>query len=228
MGNPKNRKNIFADKATLILRKMLSHPEKKWVIRDFTGENGVSLGMAQGVLEVMSRKGYIERVKKGPDSFALLTNARELVDDWTQSYNFELNDMHTYYSPDKNILPKLKKYLKDKKYCLTLHSGANMMTSYVVTDNVYMYFSPANWDKELLDLRQHLDLKELVSGGNIHIIRPYYKNSAYYHTQMVKGYKVASNLQLYLDLYQFKPRGREHAEYLEDQLKEKGMTVYAS
>lgn len=228
MNNSKNRKNIFADKATLILRKMLSQPGRKWVIRDFTGDNGVSLGMAQGVLEVMSRKGYIERVIKGPDSYALLTNARELVGDWTQAYNFELNDIHTYYSPDKNILSKLKKYLKDKEYCLTLHSGANMMTSYVVTDNVHVYFSPANWDKELLALRQHLELKELVSGGNVHIIRPYYKNSAYYDTQTINGYKVASNLQLYLDLYQFKPRGREHAEYLENQLKEKGMTVYAS
>lgn len=228
MNNSRNRKNIFADKATLILRKMLSQPGRKWVIRDFTGDNGVSLGMAQGVLEVMSRKGYIERVKKGPDSYALLTNARELVGDWTQAYNFELNDIHTYYSPDKNILSQLKKYLKDKKYCLTLHSGANMMTSYVVTDDVHVYFSPANWDKELLELRQHLDLKELVSGGNVHIIRPYYKSSAYYNTQTINGYTVASNLQLYLDLYQFKPRGREHAEYLENQLKEKGMAIYAS
>jgi len=228
MNKPKNGKNIFADKATFILRKMLSNPGKKWVTRDFTGENGVSLGMAQGVLEVMSKKGYIERVKKGPDSFTLLTNARELVKDWTKAYNFELNDIHTYYSPDKNIMSKLKDYLKDKEYCLTLHSGVNLMTSYVVTDNVHVYFSPANWKKELLDLRQQLDLKELVRGGNIHIIRPFYKNSVYYNTQTIKGYKVVSNLQLYLDLYQFKPRGREHAEYLENQLREKGKNLYES
>ncbi|MGA1825750.1 MAG: type IV toxin-antitoxin system AbiEi family antitoxin [bacterium] len=228
MNKPKNRKNIFADKATIILRKMLSNPGKKWVIRDFTGENGVSLGMAQGVLEVMSKKGYIERVKKGPDSFALLTNAKELVEDWTTVYNFELNDIHIYYSPDKDIMFKLKDYLKDKEYCLTLHSGANLMTSYVVTDNVHVYFSPANWKKELLDMRQQLDLKELVRGGNIHIIQPFYKNSVYYNTQMIKGYKVVSNLQLYLDLYQFRPRGREQAEYLENRLKEKGKNLYES
>jgi hypothetical protein len=228
MNKSKNGKNIFADKATFILRKMLSNPGKKWVTRDFTGENGVSLGMAQGVLEVMSKKGYIERVKKGPDSFALLTNAKELVEGWKKAYNFELNDMYTYYSVDTNIISKLKDYLKGKEYCLTLHSGANLMTSYVVTDNVYFYFSPANWKKELLDLRQQLDLKELVRGGNIHIIRPFYKNSVYYNSKMIKGYKVASNLQLYLDLYQFKPRGREHAEYLENQLKEKGKNLYES
>jgi len=226
MNKPKNGKNIFADKATLILRKMLSNPSKKWVIRDFTGENGVSLGMAQGVLEVMSKQGYIERVKRGPSSFALLTNVRKLIEDWMKAYYFELNDIHTYYSPDKNIMPKLKDYLKDKEYSLALHSGANLMTFYVMTDNIYVYFSPLNWEKELLDLRQRLDLKELVRGGNIHIIRPFYKNSVYYNTQMIKGYKIVSNLQLYLDLYQFKPRGKEHAEYLENQLKEEGKNLY--
>ena len=228
MNKPKNGKNIFADKATFILRKMLSNPGKKWVTRDFTGENGVSLGTAQGVLETMSKKGYIERAKRGPDSFALLTNARELIEGWVKAYYFELNDIHTYYSPDKNIILKLKDYLKDKQYSLTLHSGANLMTSYVVTDNIYVYFSPANWKKELLDLRQQLDLKELVRGGNIHIIRPFYKTSVYYNTQTIKGYKVVSNLQLYLDLYQFKPRGREHAEYLENQLNEKGKNLCES
>ncbi len=228
MNGHTNGTNIFADKATFILRKMLSEPGKKWVTRDFTGDRGVSLGMAQGTLEAMSKKGYIERVKRGPESYALLTNKNELIGDWIKEYHFELNEVETYYSPDKNILGKLKDYLANKQYALTLHSGANLITSYVVTDNTHVYFSPANWKKELLDLRQQLDLKELVRGGNIHVIKPFYKNSVYYNTQTIKGYKVVSNLQLYLDLHQFKPRGREHAEYLENQLKEKGKNLYES
>ncbi|MFH1784552.1 MAG: type IV toxin-antitoxin system AbiEi family antitoxin [bacterium] len=228
MNKPKDVKNIFADKATLLLRKMLSNPDRKWVTRDFTGKDEVSLGMAQGVLETMTRKGYIERVKRGPDSFTLLTNTLKLIDDWVAAYHFELNDIHTYYSHDKTILQKLKDCLKDKQYALTLHSGANLITSFVLTDQVYVYFSSENWEKELLDLRQRLELKELVSGGNIHIIRPFYRNSAFYNTQIIKGYKVVSSLQLYLDLYNFKPRGKEHAEYLRQHLKEKGKGFYES
>lgn len=228
MYKPNNMKNIFADKATFILRRMLFNPGKKWVTRDFTGENGVSLGMAQGVLEAMAKKGYIERVKRGPDSYTILTNIQEMVDDWVAAYRFELNDTHTYYSPDKNILLRVKNYLKDKQYALTLHSGANLITSFVVTDQIYLYFTPKNWKKDILDLRQQLDLKELVRGGNIHIIRSYYKKSVFYNAQQVKGYKVVSNLQLYLDLYNFKPRGKEHAEYLNQSLKEKGKDLYES
>lgn len=52
--NNKN-KNIFADKATYLLRKMLIEPEHKWVIRDFTDKQGLSLGMAQAVLNRMEQ-----------------------------------------------------------------------------------------------------------------------------------------------------------------------------
>jgi len=228
MNNAKKMRNVFADKASLILRKILSHPDKKWVTRDFTGQEGVSIGMAQGVLEAMAKRGYIERIKRGPDSYALLTNKENLIHDWLAAYRFELNEVDTYYSPDTNILLGLKNYLKDKQYALTLHSGANLTTSFVITDHVYLYFEPQNWSKDLLDLRQRLDLKELVRGGNIHIIRPYYKKSVFYNAQTIKGHKVVSNLQLYLDLYNFKPRGQEHAEYLKKALEEIGKSLYGS
>lgn len=226
MSKPTNGKNIFADKATFILRKMLSNPQKKWVTRDFTGDDGVSLGMAQGALETMAQKGYLERVKRGRDSYALLTNKDELISDWVAEYSFDQNEVETYYSPDKNILSKIKNYLTGKPYALTLHSGANLITSYVVTDQVHLYFSAE--EKDILEMRQQLDLKELVRGGNIHIARPYYKNSVFYGARTVKGYKVVSDLQLYLDLYNFKPRGREHAEYLKKTLEDKGKNLYES
>ncbi|MFC1643454.1 type IV toxin-antitoxin system AbiEi family antitoxin [Chlamydiota bacterium] len=226
MKSSKGMRNVFADKASIILRKMLCHPGKKWVIRDFTGDEGVSIGMVQGVLETMSRRGYIERVKRGPESYSLLTNEDGVIRDWLQSYRFEQNEVDTYYSPDTAILSKLKKHLKEKEYALTLHAGANLITSFVVADHIYVYLNSANWDKDVLDLRQRLDLKELVRGGNIHIIRPYYKKSVFLNVQTITGYKVVSNLQLYLDLFNFRPRGQEHAEYLKTYLKEIGKNLY--
>jgi len=75
-------KNVFADKASLVLRKMLQSPERKWVVRDFTGLGGISLGMSQEVLKAMEKKGYIERVKKGPNSYTILTNQEKLISNW--------------------------------------------------------------------------------------------------------------------------------------------------
>jgi len=218
-------KNIFSDKATIIPRKMLQHPQREWVVRDFTGPDGISLGMAQSVLEAMAQKGYVERVKRGPDSHSILTNKDMLITDWLKEYEFELNTVDSYYSTDKKVLEKAKDLLKEKQYALTLHTGTNLMTSFVKTDEVYVYLQLVDWDRDILDLRQKLDLKELVRGGNFHIIRPYYKNSVFFNRQKIKGFEVVSNLQLYLDLYNFQPRGREHAEYLKKSLKEKGKSL---
>jgi len=215
-------KNIFSDKATLIPRKMLQDPKRNWVVRDFTGPRGVSLGMAQSVLEAMAKKGYVERVKRGPDSYTVLTNKDMLIADWLKVYEFELNTVDSYYSPDKKVLERIKDVLRQEQYALTLHTGANLLTSFVKTDDIYIYLKLADWDREILDLRQKLELKELVRGGNFHIISTYYKNSAFFNKQKIKGFAVVSNLQLYLDLYNFQPRGREHAEYLMKLLEEKG------
>jgi len=215
-------KNIFADKASLVLRKMLKDPEKRWVVRDFTGPGGVSLGMSQEILEAMVKKGYVERIKKGRDSYTILTNKEKLISDWLNEYHFNLNTIDTYYSSDKNILKKFKRVLKDDQYALTLHTGANLITSFVRTEDIFIYVYLKDWEKDILDIRQKLDLKELVRGGNIHLIHPFYKNSLFFNTQKIKGYTVVSNLQLYLDLYNFQPRGREQAEYLKNLLEEKG------
>lgn len=219
--NPRT-KNIFADKATLVTRKMLLEPKRKWVVRDFIGQRELSLGMAQEVLDAMEKKGYVERVKKGPESYTILANKETLVADWQKEYEFDLNKIYTYYSPDRNILKKIKEHLKGNQYALTLHGGANLITTFVKTEDIFFYLHSFDWDKDILTLRQKLGLKELVRGGNVYIIRPYYKTSVFFNTQKIKGFNVVSNLQLYLDLYNFQPRGREHAEYLKRLLEEKG------
>jgi len=221
MGKNYRMKNIFADKASLVLRKMLQNPERKWVVRDFTGPGGVSLGMSQEVLKAMEKKGYIERVKKGPNSYTILTNKEKLISDWLEEYSFDQNVIDTYYSANKNILNKFRKVLKENQYALTLHTGANLITSFVRTEEIFIYMNLKDWEKDILDIRQKLDLKELVRGGNIQLIHSFYKNSAFFNTQKIKGYTVVSNLQLYLDLYNFQPRGREQAEYLKNLLEEK-------
>jgi hypothetical protein len=215
-------KNIFADKASLVQRKMLQNPERKWVVRDFTGHEGISLGMSQEVLKAMEKKGYIERVKKGPNSYTIITNKEKLISDWLEEYSFDQNVIDTYYSANKNILNKFRKVLKENQYALTLHTGANLITSFVRTEEIFIYMNLKDWKKDILDIRQKLDLKELVRGGNIHLIHPFYKNSVFFNTQKIKGYTIVSNLQLYLDLYNFQPRGREQAEYLKNLLEEKG------
>lgn len=219
-------KTIFSDKATIVIRAMLSQPEKKWVARDFEKEFGVGRARAAAVLSILRKKGFVGGIRSGRLAYSILLNKKALLDEWLKFYNFELNKLHLYYSAYEDVLPRLKDYFDTKKltdrYALTLHTGANFITNYVNTQAVYCYLKYEDFNEVSLDLRQALNLKELRKGGNFYLIRPYYKNGAFFNNKKIKGYNIASCLQLYLDLYNFPQRGREHARYLLKILKEEG------
>lgn len=219
-------KTIFSDKATIVIRAMLSQPEKKWVSRDFEKDSGVGRARAAAVLSILRKKGFVGGIRSGRLAHSILLNKKALLDEWLKFYSFEFNKIHLYYSPYEDVLPRLKDYFEAKNlpsgYALTLHTGANLLTNYVNTPAVYCYLRSENFNEISLDLRQALDLKELKKGGNFYLIRPYYKNGVFYKNQTIKGCKVVSDLQLYLDLYNFPQRGRDHAQYLLKTLKEEG------
>lgn len=222
-------KILLGDKANIIIRAMLSQPDRKWAARDFEKEFGVGRARAATVLSVLRAKGFVGGIRSGRLAHSVLQNKEELLEECLKVYKFELNEAYLYYSAREDILSRLKGYFaarnEPKKYALTLHTGANFITHYVNTPTIYCYLPTEHFKNTSLDLRQALDLKELKKGGNFYLIKPYYKSAVFFNTQTIKGYNVVSDLQLYLDLYNFPQRGRDHAEYLLETLKEEGKNL---
>lgn len=220
---------LLSDKATIIIQAMLSHPDRKWVARDFEKEFGVGRARAATVLSELRAKGFVGGIRSGRLAHSVLQNKEELIEEWLKLYKFERNESYLYYSAREDVLSRLKSYFASKNqeqaYALTLHTGANLITHYVNTPTMYCYLPAKNFKNASLDLRQALDLKELKRGGNFCLIKPYYKTAVFFNTQKIKGYNVVSDLQLYLDLYHFPQRGRDHAEYLLKTLKEEGKNI---
>ncbi len=218
-------KSIFNDKATVILRAMLSDPDRKWTVRNFENEFSLGRGYVSEILASLRKKGLVGGTSAGRFAHSKIIDREGLMKEWLNFYRFELNKTHLYYG-EGNPLKEMKDFLKAKKwdnrYALTLHTGANLISNYVNTDVVYCYLDSEGFDELSLEIRQALRLKELKMGGNVYFIKPYYRNSIFFNKQNIKGFSVVSNLQLYLDLYHFPQRGREHADYLLKILKEKG------
>jgi hypothetical protein len=221
-------KSIFSDKATVIIRAMLSEPKRKWTVRDFEKEFNVGRSWAAQVLAELRKKGFVGGIDSGRQAYSQLTDKEGLINEWLRAYTFDLNENYLYYS-EHNILKQMRAFFQNKKwedkYALTLHTGANLISNYVNTPLTYCYLDSDRFEEMSLEIRQALDLKELKNGGNVCFIRPYYKNSVFLHMQEIKGFSVVSNLQLYLDLYHFPQRGRDHADYLLKVLKEKGVEL---
>ena len=227
--NVQINRSLFRDKSTLILREILHAPDREWKVRDLVRKCRISIGLASRTLSFLDKLGFVERVNQGRIGYTRLIKKKELLELWIKNYDFSLNKTQSFYSPDKKILGKVRNFLKEKGldefYALTLHTGANLITSYMLTEDIHIYLNHYNFYKIISEMQDRVLLKQLVAGGNVHFIYPYYRNSVFHNVRKIATYRVVSNLQLYLDLYDFAPRGREHGEYLRNVLERKGEII---
>ncbi len=217
--------NIFSDRSSLVLRKILEEPEKKWTTLDFV-PLGVSTGLASEVLARAEALGYVERIRRGPESYSRLIRKDKLLKDWMNAYSFEKNLQSDYYYPKADFLKVCTRYLKEKKvsYALTLFSASRLIEIYVKDDRHFLYLDLER-DRFLPFLKEmqlQTGLMKLVQGGNVCFAMPFYRSSVFRHSNKLKGYRVASDLQLYLDLMGFPPSGPEEADHLVPYFKKKG------
>lgn len=222
-------RSLFRDKATFVLREMLHTPDRDWKVRDFVKKCKISIGLISRTLSFLDKLGFVERVNQGRIGYTRLIKKKELLELWVKNYDFSLNKTQSFYSPDKKILGKVRNFLREKGldefYALTLHTGANLTTSYMLTEDIHLYLNHYNFYKIISEMQDRILLKQLVVGGNVHFVYPYYRNSVFHNVRKITKYRVVSNLQLYLDLYNFAPRGREHGEYLRNVLARKGEII---
>jgi hypothetical protein len=208
---------------------MLHDPDREWKVRDFMEKCRTSVGLASRTLSFLDKLGFVERVNRGRRGYTRLIKKKELLELWVENYDFSLNKVESFYSPDEKILEKVRSFLGERNldefYALTLHAGANFITFYMVTEDIHIYLNHDSFYEIISEIQDRVLLKQLVTGGNVHFVYPYYRNSTFHNVREIAKYRVVSNLQLYLDLYNFSPRGREHAEYLKNVLEEKGEAI---
>jgi len=220
--------NIFADKSSVVLGRLVEAPEKKWTTLDFV-PLGVSKGHASEVLARAEALGYVERVRKGPESYTRLIRKEKLLKDWTSNYAFERNPQAYYYYPKADFLKVVSRYLENKKvrYALTLFSASRLIEPYVKDSREFLYLDLER--KAFLPFLKEMELQigllKLVRGGNVCFAIPFYHSSVFKDSRKIKGYPLVSNLQLYLDLMGFPPAGPEEAHNLLPYFKKKGLAI---
>ena len=211
---PEERKgrSPFSDKASLVLRALLENSERAWGIREIAQSLNIDAGFVSRVVQELEMRRYISR----SDSKIMVRDIKSILDDWVHLYDYTKNREHRFFclaeSPDQ-IISEIKRIKIPKKveYAFGLHAGANLVSPHVVFNQIHVYIRSSN---EIEFFRRKLKLKEADTGANIIFWAPYYKNSVFYGTQEAEGLKVTSDLQLYLDLYNYPIRGLEHAEHI--------------
>lgn len=208
----KDLKSLFSKKTTRLLRILLIRPENVWTQISLSNESNVSIGLINRVIKRLYELEYIDLDQNKKIS---LKNPSRLLDLWRENYSYLDNEIQGFYSPlsQKEFEERLIGYMSKRnieRYAFTFFSGAELISPFVRTSQIFFYFSG---NRE--NLTKETELKLVTSGANIIILEPY-DEGIYYGIQKVQKRNVVSNIQLYLDLYNYKGRGREQAEYLRE------------
>jgi hypothetical protein len=211
---PEKRKGRgpFSDKASLILRKLLSQKKQLWGIRELAESIGLDPGYVSRMAKELEKRNYAVRV----NSKIRIRNSKAILDDWVHEYNYKKNRAIKIFSlagSPGEIIEELRQLKISEKinYALSLHAGASLISPHAVFDSIHIYVQHR---KDAEYFIKHLKLNSVDQGENVVFLLPYYKHSVFYDKQKINRLWVVSDIQLYLDLFNYPIRGLEQAEHL--------------
>lgn len=201
-------RSLFSPKATRVLRVLLANPSRMRLTMFIAMEVQVSLGQVANVKKLLADREWIDVETAGFN----LKEPEKLLQEWSENYTFRNNQARDFYTP--RSIPEMESSLaeacgkQEVRYALTGFSGAARFAPAVRYQRA-MAFVESGIDQ----IAERLDLKEVPSGANVTLLEPY-DQGVFYDTKDVDGVKVASPIQVYLDLIGFRGRGEEAAAAL--------------
>jgi predicted transcriptional regulator len=209
-------RKIFTPKGTRVIRDLLMNHKQPARITDLANRCNMSPGGVHWTVELLEDKAYVER---DPEKRVVLTRPGELLDAWAEAWSIEKNHPRVFFSLEPTPESLMRSIANAAlgtatDYAFTLLSGASKVAPYVRFNDVWVYIG-----EEEKGWGETLDLQPVDSGGNVVFLKPY-DEGVMMSLQEVDGMKVVSNIQLYVDLYNYPGRGREQAEFLREKVLE--------
>ena len=205
-------RSLYSPKASRILRVLLNDPHRVWKVEALARGSGVSLGLVSKVKALLRDREWIREQASG----IALIEPVALLREWSENYKFTKNEVKDFYS--LKDVPEIESEIahalarRSIEYALTGFSGAARFAPIVRYQRVMIYLEGIQDD-----LASSLGLKPVINGANVSLLIPY-DNGIFYGASQRDGIRVASPVQIYLDLAGYRGRGEEAAKELFEQV----------
>jgi len=211
-GEPRGVKQLLAPKATRVLRALLMAPKEPARITDLAASCEMSPAGVYWVVRLLEDEGYVQRDLQRR---VILVRPKELLDMWAGAWNLRKNSFSMFFSlakPPEKLVKNIAEFgIREKiDHAFTLMAGASLVAPFVRYETVWLYVAG---DEE--PWAKGLDLRLVEGQGNVVLVRPY-DRGVFQGLQVVEGVRIVSDIQLYVDLYNYAARGREQAEFLRE------------
>ena len=218
--------NIFEPKATRVLRALLIAPQRNWTIRGLAEEVRISPGYAHAVISTLIDLGYVAHT----EHFKIKTvNPTVLLKRWAAYHQYDkINTFLDYYTLEREINRFIEQLssIQSPNYALTALVGASLIAPHVRPVDIHIYMKKK---EEATTLAKNLNLHPIPKGGNVKFVIPY--DEGVFYGQQTASIRISnkkegkanvvSDVQLFVDLYNYPARGLEAAEHLYERIVEK-------
>ena len=208
--------NIFARKATRVLRVLLVNYRKDWNERQLAREANVSHVLVHYICKKLNE---MKMATKNQRNRIVLTDPLNLLRKWASYHRYDLGNKFLGYSTIEREIDLFIGKLADLdlEYSLSGLVAAWLVAPSLRPRDFHLYVPS---EDTAAKIARRIELNQMSRGGNVKFVLPY-DEGVFYGTRLVRGVKVVSNVQLYVDLYNAPSRGGKPAsKILEQVLKE--------
>lgn len=205
-------REIFAPKASRVLRVLFTDPNRSWRVTELAKRAAVSLGQVSNV-----RRALLDREWASIDSQGLrLLKPGTVLDAWSPAYAPKLAAQKDYYTllHGKELNSAIKAAFaslpEEAHVLLASFSAAQWLAPFARSAGTYFYADETG----MAVLSKHLKLERASRGTNVSVAVP--KDGGVFIDSYEPAPDVRSTglIQTYLDLSRASDRGREAADHL--------------
>ncbi len=196
--------NLFSNKAGLIVRLLLKHPEQTWKGTEIADQLKMKSRWVNCVLDTLESYQFVKREGWGTQSTTKLINPDKLLRHWQTIYRFHHHKVFQYYFPNGDPLNRLEE-AADKLGFLWATTGpyAGSLIEKRTTGIPVVYLLVKGHLKAFKALLATLEdiygFLPVGKGPNIILVQPKDSTGVFYDLQSHHGIPVVSDIQLRLD-----------------------------
>ena len=213
-------RNLYRGTRAQVLHALLMDPEREWHIHDLAERAQVSKYTAHQVLGVLEQQLWVTKQGTGPKTLRTLQEPAKLLEAWADAHSlsqYEMQRFHRWFPSQSKLRQHVTSGLErlEIEHALTLGSAAELVAPFATNVERLSILVPDSTDLD--QAAESLELKSVNEGENIVFFKTRTLSSLMFRYRVADQDRqtwVASNIQLYLDLWAYPARGKEQAKHL--------------
>ncbi|MCC7369266.1 MAG: helix-turn-helix domain-containing protein [Chloroflexi bacterium] len=209
-------RNVFRGRAAQVLHALLTAPERAWHVHELAERAEVAPSTVHQVFTFLEEHLWVEKRGAGPQVVRILHEPGALLDAWSEHHTLAAYSAHRFHrwARDPSEVRRIVTFVLEThgvEYALTLAAGASFVAPFATDSGRLTLLVPP---LTILDtVTRQAGLSPVDEGETVTFLVTRERTPLLFRRRIDDTW-VASDIQLYLDLYAWPQRGKEQARHL--------------